>query len=129
MRTIVILAAMLAALAVAPPPVEAGDRGFGFRHSSPHPGAKFHRPHHRFEFHRQGVFGKHRHLRPRHFGHSGLVLKFSDGNFAFKFGHVPRFEPRHFHHRHRHGGVVLRFGQPSHLKTWSHRSPRWTHFR
>jgi hypothetical protein len=124
MRKILMLAAMLAAVGIAPQPAEAGDRGFGFRHFSGHAGAKFHRPHHGLKFHRRGLFGKHRQFEPRHFGHfghRGFVLKFGVGDLRFRFGHVPRFERHLFGHRHGHGGLILRFGQPRHLAPWHHR--------
>jgi hypothetical protein len=108
---------------MAPPSADAGERGFGFRHFSPHSGWKMHRPQHRFEFHRSHSFGKHRHFKPRHFAQPGFALSFRDGRFAFSFGHVPRFKPRHFHPRHGRGAVFLRFGHPWHTKPWRHRGP------
>jgi hypothetical protein len=57
MRKIAVLAAMLAVLAMASQGAEAGNRGVGFRHISPHVGAKLHG----FKLHRSGVFGKTRH--------------------------------------------------------------------
>ena len=123
MRKIVMLAAMLAALGLPLQPAEAGDRGFGFRHFSGQTGAKFHRPHHGLKFHHRGLVGKHRHFKPRHFGHfGGFVFKFGDGDLVFKFGHVPRFKRRHFGHGHGHSGLIFRFVQPRHLDPWHHRS-------
>lgn len=123
MRRSVILAAMLAAWAMAPQPAEAGDRGFGFRHFAPHAGAKFHRPHHGPEFHHRGFFGKQRHFRPPfgQFGHRGLVLKFGDGSFAFKFGHVPHPKLHRFKHRHRHGGLFFGFDRSRPFGPLQHR--------
>jgi hypothetical protein len=103
MRRIVVLAAMLAVLGMVSQAAEAGNRGTGFRHISPHVGAKFHG----FKLHRPGFvgkrnafkFGKARLFKPRpfsRFGRSGLVLKFSDGAFALQFGHVPHFKPHPF---------------------------------
>jgi hypothetical protein len=123
MRKIAVLAAMLAVLAMASQGAEAGNRGVGFRHISPHVGAKLHG----FKLHHPGVFGKRgivrlgkpRLFKPRHFsrfGHSGLVFKFSDGTFAFRFGDVPHFMP----HPLRHGGRFLKFGDRLHVKP-SHR--------
>jgi hypothetical protein len=116
MRKIAVLAAMLAVLGMASQGADAGNRGAGFRHISPHVGAKLHG----FKLHRPGVFGKRsivrfgkpRHFKPRHFsrfGHSGLVFKFSDGTFALRFGHVPHFKP---------GGRFLKFGDRLHFKPW-----------
>jgi hypothetical protein len=121
MRKIAVLAAMLAVLAMASQGAEAGNRGVGFRHISPHVGAKLHG----FKLHRPGVFGKRsivrfgnpRLFKPRHFsrfGHSGLVFKFSDGTFALRFGHVPHFKPHPFGH----GGRFLKFGDRLHVKPW-----------
>jgi hypothetical protein len=123
MRKIVVLAAMLAVLGMASQAAGAGNRGAGFRHISPHVGAKLRA----FKLHRPGVFGKRsivkvrkpRLFKPRHFsrfGPSGLVFKFSDGTFAFRFGHVPHFKPHPFGH----GGRFLRFGDRRHFKP-SHR--------
>ena len=89
MRRLVMFAAVLAAVAIAPQPGEAGDRGFGFRHFSPHPAAGLHLPRHGFKHHHGQFFGKHRHLEPRH---GGLVLKFSDGDFFLRFGSAPHFQ-------------------------------------
>ena len=86
----VVLAAVVAALAMASQPAEARDRGFGFRHFSGHAGPKLHLRHHGLKFHHGGVFGKHRPFKSRHFGH------FAHRSFSSKFGHVPRFKPRHF---------------------------------
>jgi len=123
MRKIAVLAAMLAVLGMASQAAEAGNRGAGFRHVSPHVGAKLHG----FKLHRPGVFGKRsvldfgkpRHFKPRHFsrfGRSGLVFKFSDGAFALRFGHVPHFKPHPFGH----GGRFFKFGDRRHFKP-SHR--------
>jgi hypothetical protein len=123
MRKIAVLAAMLAVLGMASQAADAGNRGAGFRHISPHVGAKLHG----FKLHRPDFFGKRSIVRfgkPRlfksrpfaRFGHSGLVFKFSDGTFAFRFGHVPHFKPHPFGH----GGRFLRFGDRRHFKP-SHR--------
>jgi hypothetical protein len=136
MRKIAVLAAMLAVLGMASQAADAGNRGAGFRHVSPHVGAKVHG----FKLHRPGFgkrsivklhrpgffgkrsiikFGKPRLVKPRHFsrfGRSGLVFKFSDGTFALRFGHVPRFKPHPFGH----GGRFLKFGDRRHFKP-SHR--------
>jgi hypothetical protein len=137
MRRIGLLAAMLAVLGMASQAADAGNRGIGARHLSPHVGAKFHGS----KFHRPNVFGKRsivklhrpgffgkrsivklgkpRLFKPRHFrrfGRSGLVFKFSDGTFAFRFGHVPHFKPHPFGH----GGRFLKFGDRRHFKP-SHR--------
>jgi hypothetical protein len=146
MRKIVVLAAMLAVLGMPSQAAEAGNRGAGFRHISPHVGAKLHG----FKLHRPGFFGKggivkiHRPgffgkrsivkfgkarlFKPRHFsrfGRSGLVFKFSDGTFAFRFGHVPHFKPHPFGH----GGRFLKFGdrrrfKPSHRRGFAFGEPR-----
>jgi hypothetical protein len=119
MRKIAVLAAMLAVLGMASQAADAGNRGAGFRHISPHVGAKLHG----FKLHRPGFFGKRsivkfgkpRLFKPRHFsrfGHSGLVFKFSDGTFALRFGHVPHFKPHPFGH----GGRFLKFGDRRHFK-------------
>jgi hypothetical protein len=121
MHKIAVLAAMLAVLGMASQAAEAGNRAAGFRHISPHVGAKFHG----FNLHRPGVFGKRsivkfgkpRLFKPRHFsrfGNSGLVFKFSDGPFAVRFGHVPRFKPHPFGH----GGRFFKFGDRRHFKPW-----------
>jgi hypothetical protein len=135
MRKIVVLAAMLAVLGMASQAADAGNRGVGVRHLSPHVGAKIHD----FKLHRPGVFGKRnvfqagkrsvfksgkrsafkvgkrRLFEPRsfsRFGRSGLVLKFSDGALALRFGHVPRFKPHPFEH----GGRLFKFGDRRHFK-------------
>ena len=54
MRKIAVLAAMLAVLGMASQAADAGNRSAGFRHVSPHVGAKLHG----FKFHRPGFFGK-----------------------------------------------------------------------
>jgi hypothetical protein len=121
MRKIAVLAAMLAVLGMASQAAEAGNRGAGFRHVSPHVGAKLHG----FKLHRPGAvgkrsvlnFGKPRHFKPRHFsrfGRSGWVFKFSDGAFALRFGHVPRFKPHPLSPGH--GGRFLKFGDRRHFK-------------
>jgi hypothetical protein len=121
MHKIAVLAAMLAVLGMASQAADAGNRGAGFRHISPHVGAKLHG----FKLHRPGFFGKRsivkfgesRLFKPRHFsrfGRSGFVFKFSDGTFAFRFGHVPHFKPNPF----RHGGRFLKFGNRRHFKPW-----------
>ena len=130
MRGIVIFAATLAALAIAPQPAAAGDRGVGFRHFAPHAGAKFHRPHHSLELsdrrfagkhrlfkqrHSGRSVGKHRHFEQRHFGRSGhqrFVFKFRDRGFGLKFGHVPQLKPHRFEHRHGPGGRSFGFDRP-----------------
>ena len=123
MRKIAVLAAMLAVLGMASQAADAGNRGTGFRHISPHVGAKLHG----FKLHRPGFFGKRsivkfgesRLFKPRHFsrfGRSGFVFKFSDGTFAFRFGHVPHFKPHPFGH----GGHLLKFDDRQHFKP-SHR--------
>lgn len=139
MRKIVLLAAMLLAPAFAAAPAEAGDRGPGFRHFSPHVGAPPHVWRHGKSFHSRGHrdfkprhFGHHRHFRPRHFAHSGVFLKLHDGSFGFKLGTAPHFKPRHFvphvrphhfvkpHHfrRHHHRPPALTFARPTHFKPW-----------
>lgn len=125
MRRLVMLAAMLAAVGLAPQPADAGDRGFGFGHFSPHPSAKLHQPHHRFGGHHRHAFGKHRHFKHRHFAQPGFVLKYRGGDFAFSFGHVQRPGVRHFGHRHDGGGLVLRFGQSWH--PWQDRGLAFGH--
>lgn len=121
MRKIAVLAAMLALLGMAAQAADAGNRSAGFRHVSPHVGAKLHG----FKFHRPGFFGKRsivkfgkpRLFKPRHFsrfGRSGLVFKLSDGAFALRFGHVPRFKPHPFGH----GGRFLKFGDRRHFQPW-----------
>jgi hypothetical protein len=139
MRKIAMLTAMLAVLGMASQAADAGNRGVGVRHLSPHVGAKIHG----FKLHRPGVFGKRsafkagkrsvfkagkhsafkvgkgRLFKPRsfsRFSRSRLVFKFSDGAFALRFGHVPRFKPRPFGH----GGRFLKFGDRRHFKP-SHR--------
>ncbi|MGH6905262.1 MAG: hypothetical protein ACREIR_21285 [Geminicoccaceae bacterium] len=119
MRAIVIFAAVLAAMAMAPQPAEAGDRGVGFRHFSPPAGAKFHRPHHGLKFAHRGFVGKHPQFKPRHlhhFRHGGLVLKFGAGDFVLKFGHVRRFGQKHGHM-----GSFFRFDRPRHVRLWRDR--------
>lgn len=152
MRMIGIIAAMLTALGMAPQPAEAGERGIGFRHFSPHAGAKFARPHHGAKFHHRGIFAKQRHLSPhagarfarphhgarfdhrrifakqrhfksrhlRDFDPDGLVLKFGDGGFALKFGHIPHFTPDRFEHRHGHRRPFFGFDRPGSFKPWDH---------
>jgi hypothetical protein len=145
MRKVVVLAAVLAALAIASQPTEARDRGFNFRHFSGHAGPKLHLRHHGLKFHYGGVFGKHRPFKSRHFGHfghrsfskfghvprfkprhfghfgqRGLVLKFGDGDFVLRFGHVP-FRHRHFGHRHHHHGLFFGFDQPRRFRPWHDR--------
>ena len=146
MRKVGVLAAVVAALAMASQPAEAGDRGFGSRHFSAHSAPNLHLRHHGLKFHHGGVFGMHgpfksRHfghfgqrgfaskfghiprLKPRHFGHfgqGGLVLKFGDGDFVLRFGHVP-FEHRHFSHRHHHPGLFFGFDQPRRFRPWHDR--------
>jgi hypothetical protein len=99
MRKVVVLAAVVAALAMSSQPAEARDRGFGSRHFSAHPGPKLHLRQHGLKFHDGGVFGKDRPFKSGHFGHRGL---------SSKFGHVPRFKPRHFGHFGQRG-LVLKF--------------------
>jgi hypothetical protein len=150
MRKIAVLAAMLAVLGMASQAADAGNRGAGFRHISPHVGAKLHgfKLHHRgflgkhsiVKLHRPGFFGKRsivkfgkpRLFKPRHFsrfGRSGFVFKFSDGSFAFRFGHVPHFKPNPF----RHGGLLFKFGNQRHFKPLHPRGfavgKPWQHFR
>ena len=129
MRKIAVLAAMLAVLGMASQAADAGNRGAGLRHVSPHVGAKLHG----FKLHRPGSFGKRsivkfgkpRLFKPRHFsrfGHSGLVFKFSDGTFAVRFGHIPHFKPHPFGHC----GRFLKFDDRRHFKP-SHRRFRSAH--
>jgi hypothetical protein len=144
MRKIVLLAAMLVAPGFAALPAEAGDRGPGFRHFSPHLGAPHAWRHGNWSnpvhFRHVGPrhFGHSRHFPPRH--HSGAFLKFHGGDFGFRLGSVPHFKPRHFvpharphhfverhhfgfakpHHfrRHHHRPPALTFARPSHFKPW-----------
>jgi hypothetical protein len=122
MRTIILLAAIIAALGMASQPTDARDRGFSFRNFSGDAGPKLHLRHHGLKFHHGGVFGKPRPFRSRHFsdfGHSG---------FAFKFGRVPHFKPRHFGHFGQ-GDFVLRFGHmPLKHRHFSHRHHRGLFF-
>jgi hypothetical protein len=109
-RKIMMLAAMVAALGIAPQPAEARDFGFGFRHGSPQVGAKLHRPHHGATVHHRGITAKPRHFKPRRFDRGGLVLRFGDRRGAIaKFAPAPRVKRRHFGHVDR-GGFLLRFG-------------------
>jgi hypothetical protein len=150
MRTIILVAAIIAPLGMASQPAEARDRGFGSRHFSAHSAPKLHLGHHGLKFHHGGVFGKHRpfksghfgqfgergfaskfghvpRLKPRHFGHfgqGGLVLKFGDGDFVLRFGHVP-FKHRHFSHRHHHPGLFFGFDQPRQFRPWHERGFAW----
>jgi hypothetical protein len=39
------------------------------------------------------------------------MLKFGDGEFVLRFGHVP-FKHRHLSHRHPHPGLFFGFDQP-----------------
>ena len=136
MRRIAIFAAMLAALALSQQPAAAGDRGVGFRHFSPHRAAKLHLPHHP-KFHHRGFVGKHRHFKPRHFGHfghGGLVLKFADGDFGLTFRHRPHFKPRPFGHAHGQSDLFFRFDRPRHFRPWhdrgfAFRNPHSGHLR
>ena len=147
MRKVVVLAAVVAALAMASPPAEARDRGFGSRHFSGHAGPKLHLRHHGLKFHHGRVFGKHRPFKSRHFGHfghrnfsfkfghvprfkprhfgrfgqRGLVLKFSDGDVVLRFGHMPHLKDRHFSHRHHHPELFLEFDQPRQFRPWHDR--------
>jgi len=127
MRKIMLLAAIVAALGMAPQSAEARDRGFSLRHFS---GARWPEaapatpwpqvPPRRLlweasafqaaalrSLRPQGFafkFGYVPHFKPRRFGHFGqgrLVLKFGDGDFVLKFGHMPHFKHHHFGHRHR----------------------------
>jgi hypothetical protein len=138
MRRIVVLAAMLAVLGMVSQGAEAGNRGTGFRHISPHVGATFHG----FKLRRPGFvgkrnalkFGRARLFKPRpfsRFGRSGLVLKFSDGAFALQFGHVPHFKPHPFGLGH--GGLLFRFGAWRHFKPLRPRGltvgKPWQHLR
>jgi hypothetical protein len=150
MCKMVMLAAVVAALAMASQPAEAGDRGFSFRHSSGQAGPKLHMRDHGFKFHHGGFVGKPRAFKSRHFGHfghrsfsfkfghgphfkprhfgdfgrGGLVLKFGDGDFVLRFGHVP-FKYRHFGHRHHHPGLFFGFDQPRRFKPWHDRGFAW----
>ena len=126
MRKIVLLAAMLLAPGFAAAPAEAGDRGPGFRHFSPHFGAPAHVWRQGRWFHREH-FRHHRHFRPRHFAHSGVLLKFHHDGFGFRFGaprhfkphhFVPHFRPHHHFRRHHHRPPALTFARPSHFKPW-----------
>jgi hypothetical protein len=147
MRTIILIAAIIAALGTISQPTEARDRGFGFRHFSGHAAPKLHLRHHGFKFHHGRSLGKprlfkSRHfghfghrgfafkfghvpgLKPRHFGHfrhPGLVLKFADGNFVLRFGDVPRFKHRHFGHRRHHHALFFGFDQPRRFRPWHDR--------
>jgi len=125
MCKILVLAAIVAAVGMGSHAAEARDRTFSFRQFSPHAGAGFHLPHHGLKFHHRSFFGKHRHFKPwrfGHFGHRGFVFKFSNGSFAFKFGHIPHFKPRHFgRFGHKggfgdHRGFAFRFGHIPHFK-------------
>jgi hypothetical protein len=71
MRTIILLAAIVAALGMASQPTDARDRGFSFRNFSGDAGPKLHLRHHGLKFHHGGVFGKPRPFKSRHFGHFG----------------------------------------------------------
>jgi hypothetical protein len=117
---------MLAVLGMVSQAAEAGNRGIGFRHMSPHVGAKFHG----FKLHRPGFvgkrnafkFGKPRLFKPRpfsRFGRSSLVFEFDDGTFALRFGHVPRLKPHAFGRGH--GGRFVKFGDWLHFKPWHRR--------
>jgi hypothetical protein len=147
MRTIILVAAIIAALGTMSQPAEARDRGFGSRHFSAHSGPKLHLRHHGLKFHHGGVFGTHRPFKSRHFGHfdhrgfafkfghvprfkprhfghfgdGGLVLKFSDGDFVLRFGHMPHFKHHHFGRRHHHRGLFFGFDQPRRLRPWHDR--------
>jgi len=114
MRKIMLLAAILAMLGMASQSAAARDHGFSFRQFSEHAVPKLHLRHHGLKFHHGGVFGKDGAFKSRHFGHfghrsfsskfghvprfkprhfglfglGGLVLKFGDGDFVLRFGHV-----------------------------------------
>jgi hypothetical protein len=139
MRKIVLLAAMLIAPGFAALPVEAGERGPGFRHFPSHFGAPPQVWRHGNGFHfgqprhvKPRHFGHQRPFRPRHFAHSGAFLKFRGNDFGFRLGTVPHFKPRHLvphvrphhfvkpHHfrRHHHRPPALTFARPSNFKPW-----------
>jgi hypothetical protein len=83
--------------------------------------------HHGFKFHHGRFLGKPRPFKPRHLGHfgqRGLVLKFGDGDFVLRFGHVP-FKHRHFSHRHYHPGLFFGFDQPRRFRPWHDRRFAW----
>ena len=147
MRTIMLVAAIIAALGMASQPTDARDRGFSFRNFSGHAGPKLHMRHPGVKFHHGGFVGKPRafksphfghfahrgfafkfghapHFKPGHFGHfrqRGLVLKFGDGDFVLRFDHVPHFKHRHFAHRHHHHPLFFGFDQPRGFRPWHDR--------
>jgi hypothetical protein len=124
MRRIMLIAAITAALGMATQPAEARDRGFGFRYFSGHASPKLHPRHHALKFHHGSLFGKPRPFKSRHFGHfrhPGLVLKFGDGDFVLRFGHVPHSKHRHFGRRHHHDWLFFGFDQPRRFGRWHDR--------
>jgi hypothetical protein len=149
MCKMVVLGAVVAALAIASQPAEAGDRGFGSRHFSGRAGPKLHLRQHGLKVHYGGVFGKHGSFKSRHFGHFGhpsFSSKFghvhgssreisgtsaravwcSSSAMAIScsgFGHVP-FKHRHFGHRHHHP-LFFGFDQPRRFKPWHDRGFAW----
>ena len=129
MRQMMVLATVVAALAMVSQPTEARDRGFGFRQFSGHAVPKLHLRHPGFKFHHGGSVRKPRSFKSRHFGHfghpgfrhPGLVLKFGDGDFVLRFGHVPLFKDHHFGHRHPHHGLFFGVDQPRRFGRWHDR--------
>jgi hypothetical protein len=147
MPKIMLLAATVAALGMAPQPTEAQDRGFGSRHFSEQAGPMLPLRQRGLDFDHRGFFGRpppfaSRHFdhfgnrafvfkfghvsqfEPRHFGHfaqGGLVLKFGDGNSFLRFGHIPLFKPDHFGDRHQHQGPFFGFDEPRPFRQWHDR--------
>jgi hypothetical protein len=124
MRKIMLLAAILAVLGMASQWAAARDHGFGFRHFSEHAVPKLYLRHHGFKFHHGRSLGKPRPFKSRHFGHfrhRGLVLKFGNGNFVLKFGHMPQVNHHHFGHGLQRRGLFFGFDQPRRFRPWHDR--------
>jgi hypothetical protein len=49
------------------------------------------------------------------------VLKFGDGDFFLKFGHIPVFKPDHFGDGHQHQGSFFGFDEPGPFRSWHDR--------
>jgi hypothetical protein len=119
MRRIVVLAATLVVLGMVSQAAEASNRGTGFRHISPHVGAKFHG----FKLHRPGFvgkrnafkFGKARLFKPRpfsRFGRSSLVS--SSTTELSRYGR-PRPALKAHPFGLGHGGFLFKFGARRHF--------------
>ena len=128
MLRIVAIMATLATMAMASPAAETRDQWSGFRDVRPHPGAKLHLPHRSFKFQRPGFSGRHGHVRPRHFGQHGFVLRFGSGS-VLKLGQMPRFKHHRFDRRHGHRGLFSDLGPPRHVKRWPGRDRGFSRHR